>query len=292
VLLPLRDRFLKEEFLSRADNDKLAELDGHAFWIEHQFCGIPYFRLLRAALMTWIYLLCTSLLFAIWPAEWPPIRGSVATNVNFGMLLLSIVTFNFLIFWVVDANLLLARLITVLSGTQTRWSREFHTKLAEKFGIADNPAADDWLDIRLIARRTAAVNKIIYAPVLVMMLLMAARSSLFDNWIMTPSLALTYTLGSAILLFAAWHLRSAAERARAVAVARIKALNLKLQGQTELPNQRVILDQLKLILDEIQQIREGAFARYTDQPIVHAVLIVVGSMGGSAVVDYVKAAQF
>jgi hypothetical protein len=237
-------------------------------------------------------LLCTSLLFAIWPAEWPPIRGSVATNVNFGMLLLSIVTFNFLIFWVVDANLLLARLITVLSGTQTRWSREFHTKLAEKFGIADNPAADDWLDIRLIARRTAAVNKIIYAPVLVMMLLMAARSSLFDNWIMTPSLALTYTLGSAILLFAAWHLRSAAERARAVAVARIKALNLKLQGQTELPNQRVILDQLKLILDEIQQIREGAFARYTDQPIVHAVLIVVGSMGGSAVVDYVKAAQF
>jgi hypothetical protein len=290
LLLPLRERYLRESVIAHnhTDTAKTAYIDGHAFWIEHQLCGIPMARLMRTALFTWLYLVVTSLLFAIWPLEWPPIRGNIAVQVNAYMLLLSIISFNFLIFWVVDANLLLARFATLLSSNRAHWPREVHAVLAERFGMENHPGADDWLDVRLIARRTAAVNKIVYAPLLVMLLLMAARSSLFDNWVLTPSLAITYLLGSAVLLFAAAHLRRAAERARSNAVAHLKALILKLQLQ---PDQRGVLDQLKIMLDEAEQIREGAFARYTDQPIVHAVLIIIGSMGGSVVVDYVKATQ-
>src|ERR1700739_4032642 len=103
------------------------------FWGEHCVCGSFGARMLRAGLATWLYLVATSVLFVIWPMENMPVRGD-SVGWMIGWLAPTLV-FQVLVFWVVDANLLLTRFIRHLSEHHAIWPGSLQLEHRKIFGM-------------------------------------------------------------------------------------------------------------------------------------------------------------
>ncbi|WP_422418946.1 hypothetical protein [Pseudomonas sp. GZD-222] len=254
------------------------------FWREHCECGTFTARLLRAALATWFFLVITSVLMVLWPMEGLPVRGT-STMWRLSWLL-PLVLFQLLVFWVVDANRLLTRFIRQLSNHHGIWPNSLQIEHEKIFGIPAHPCIDDWMDMVLIAKRTAAVNRLIYAPTIVLLIMIASRSSYFDNWPTPPSIVLSFLLTAAILLSSAISLRRAAEKARQIALRRIDDYLL-------FPAEdRLNQDKLEMIRARIAALNTGAFSRYSEEPLVRALLLSLTGIGGSIIVDAINFSKF
>ncbi|MHC8381799.1 hypothetical protein [Pseudomonas sp. LB3P14] len=254
------------------------------FWGEHCVCGSFGARMLRAILATWVFVVVTSVLFVIWPMEGMPVRG---TSMWWMMSwLIPTLIFQVLVFWVVDANLLLTRFIHHLSEHHAIWPGSLQIEHKKTFGMLKHPCIDDWVDLQLIAKRTSAVNRLIYAPTAVMLILLASRSSLFDNWPTPPGLMISYLLTALVLLVSALSLRRAAEKARTVALQRIDAYLL------QTPETTPCYAKFKMIRERVATFNTGSFSRYAEDPLIRALLMSLTGIGGSAIVDALNYAKF
>ncbi|MDF9620776.1 hypothetical protein P5705_24280 [Pseudomonas entomophila] len=254
------------------------------YWREHCMCGSFGARLIRAALLTWIFLVITSLLFVLWPMDSDPIRGTL--QLRFWSWLPSTLAFNFLVFWVVDANWLLTRFIRQLSNDFSIWPRGLRLEHKRIFGQPTHPCIDELAGLTLVAKRTAAVSRLIYAPTIVLVILIVSRSSLFDNWSTPPSMIIMFVLNGVILLSSALSLRRAAERARTAGLQRVDRYLL------ETPESSAKYSKFRLIRERIVALNSGAFSRYADEPLVRALLLALTGIGGSAIVDALNFAKF
>jgi len=196
------------------------------------------------------------------------------------------VLFQLLVFWVVDANLLLTRFIRHLSDHHAVWPGTLQLEHKQIFGVLKHPCIDEWMDLQLIAKRTSAVNRLIYAPTVVMLILLASRSTAFDNWPTPPSIVITFLLTALILLASALSLRRAAEKARTVALRRVDAYLL------ETPETAPYYDKFQMIRDRIATLNTGSFSRYSEDPLIRALLLSLTGIGGSAIVDALNYAKF
>ncbi|MVV50827.1 hypothetical protein EJA72_21675 [Pseudomonas sp. PB120] len=254
------------------------------FWGEHCVCGSLGARMLRALLATWVYVVVTSVLFVVWPMEGMPVRGESP----WWMLswLIPSLVFQFLVFWVVDANLLLTRFIRHLSEHHAIWPGSLQLEHKKIFGTFKHPCIDEWVDLQLIAKRTSAVNRLIYAPTVVLLILLASRSSYFDNWPTPPSLIISYLLTALVLLSSALSLRRAAEKARTLALQRLDAYLL------ETPETTPCYGKFKMIRERVATLNTGSFSRYSEDPLIRALLLSLTGIGGSAIVDALNYAKF
>ena len=50
--------------------------------------------------------------------------------------------------------------------------------------------------------------------------------------------------------------------------------------------------QLELLLRRVEELREGAFSPYSQQPVVRAMLLPLGSLGGTALLEYLLVPGF
>jgi hypothetical protein len=274
-------------------DDKRTIIFISSFWKEHCVCGAFGARLLRAVLASWIFFLITSVLFVIWPMENLPVRGE--SPIWMWSWLVPTLLFQVLVFWVVDANLLLTRFIRHLSNHYAIWPGKLRREHQKIFGVSQHPCIDDWVDILLIAKRTAAVSRLIYAPTVVLLILIASRSSLFDNWPTPPSIVISFLLTALMLFFSALSLRRAAERARKTALHRIDAYLLEEPKPKDPPAadaKQLNYDKLRLIRARIANLKTGAFSRYSEEPLVRALLLSLTGLGGSAIVDALNFAKF
>ncbi|CAN7544866.1 hypothetical protein LJR277_003727 [Pseudomonas sp. LjRoot277] len=254
------------------------------FWGEHCVCGSFGARMLRAMLATWVYVVVTSVLFVIWPMEGMPVRG--ASMWWMMSWLIPSLTFQVLVFWVVDANLLLTRFIRHLSEHHAIWPGSLQMEHKKTFGMLRHPCIDEWVDLQLIAKRTSAVNRLIYAPTVVLLILLASRSSLFDNWPTPPGLIISYLLTALVLLVSALSLRRAAEKARTVALQRLDAYLL------QTPETTPCYTKFKMIRERAATFNTGSFSRYAEDPLIRALLLSLTGIGGSAIVDALNYAKF
>lgn len=255
-----------------------------SFWREHCVAGTFGARMLRALLATWVFVVVTSALFVLWPMEGAPTRGE--SPIWMWNWLLPTLAFQLLVFWVVDANLLLTRFIRNLSTHYAIWPKALRKEHWRVFGMPLHPCIDDWMDMQLIAKRTATVNRLIYAPTVVMLILIASRNSVFDNWPTPPSLIISFLLTTLILLASALSLRRAAEKARGAALQRLDNYRL------ETPEDAPIYKKLELIRARIVALNTGAFSSYAQEPLVRALLLSLTGVGGSLIVDALNYAKF
>ncbi|MBA1289557.1 hypothetical protein [Pseudomonas japonica] len=272
------------------------------FWAEHRVAGSMAARMVRVVLLTWVFLVATSVLYVILPVEDVPIRGDYA-GVWFWSWVVHTVAFQILVFWVMDANLLLSRFIRQLGRDHFIWPRALRAQWATlPCGVMD-AYVDDYLTVTLIAKRTSAVNRLIYAPTLVMLVLMASRSTVFDNWSAPLSSSLILVLNAAILLGSALTLRRAAERARNLALTRLdhyqlQGTHLENRGSpvdsslTDKQSRQEIRDQLNLLRQRIKDLRTGAFAPYSEEPFLRAVMVSLTGLGGTAILEAMNLMQF
>jgi hypothetical protein len=226
-------------------------------------------------------------------------RGHVTRAVNFGVLLLSGVTLLALLLFVLDCTLLSYRFVTSLASRLGRlpepgpggpWPPELLDGEAAKRGL---PLRWEWerktsweavghlLRIRLINDVTNVVAHLIYYPFVVLLVLIVAQNRLFDDWHWNVPLVLVAlgTAGTAVVC--AFLLQRTARGAKETALQALDGLLLPRAG---VPADEV-RDKLTQVRSEIEGATSGAFAGWSQSPIVQAVLIPLAGGGGLAALE-------
>jgi hypothetical protein len=265
-------------------------LNAEKFWREYVFHSSLPASAIRTTLAATAFLLFSMSLLWVLGIPHTPYRGEFSLIADrIAVLAWSTPLLLFLTFYVLDATLLCKRFVAALTDRHTQWpddTRKHYGAVTggdTKPGVEVDEAYDDWVDIRLIAERTAAISSLVYYPLVVMIVLLFARSTLFDTWHWPAGLVVP--LGVSLIILFACHiaLRRQAEAARSIALAKVARRLLVAKGEGAAAAARA--SQLELMLGNIVHIREGAFALITQQPLVKALLIFV-SASGLAILEY------
>jgi hypothetical protein len=239
------------------------------------------YRWLRTAVVSALYFAFAGLLFSLLGQPAVPYRGSAALWADRVALILSVVSFVLLMFYVVDAVLLSARLVRRLSDARTRWPKE----ILEKWGCQNarfGNSFGEWLNIRLIARRTEVVGSLVVGPFVVLFLMIISRLSYFDRWDWPLSLIAIMGVNSVAAFGAVAILRRTAERTRAIALDRMKTDRVRCLVEND-SHSLGVLDRL---LAEVESLKRGAFAPITQQPVMQAFLVPFGGIGTAVFLEF------
>jgi hypothetical protein len=233
-------------------------------------------RVIRVGILFALYFVFAVAIFSLFPQPPAPGRGEASFKFDTLTFVLGGVGLLLLSFYVVDAIQLNSNFIRMFAREVTKWGT----------GVIDRshrspPLTEEELsayhEIFFVAQRTQAVAPLVWYPLLVLTLLVVARSSLFDNWTWPASLVLIFVITAAWALGSAILLRRAAEQLRETALNDLRRFRL-LGRETEA--KRETFDEL---IGEIRDLKTGAFAPLTEQPFIRAVLFPGGALGLLAV---------
>jgi hypothetical protein len=233
-------------------------------------------RFIRIGILFALYSIFAFAILHLFPQPPPPARGDLAFRIDKIVFYLTGAGLLLLSFYVVDAIQLNSNFIRMFGREVTNWGRSVVDR-SHRSPPLDEEELSAYHEIFFVARRTQAVARLIWYPLLVLTLLVVARSSFFDNFTWPASLVLicavtaAWALGSAILL------RRAAEQLRETALNDLR--RFRLLGR-EVAAKRETFDEL---MAEIRDLKTGAFAPLTDQPFMRAVLFPGAGLGLLAV---------
>jgi len=146
----------------------------------------------------------------------------------------------------------------------------------------DEQDVAEWIDIKMIARLTGFVGKLVYYPFVMLLLMILARNSWFAHW--DWPLPLIFVLGTNALyvLYSGHVLRATAERGRTRA---LSFLQERLSQAIRIGD-GVRTEQIRLTMDEIKCIRDGAFAPWSERPFLRARADSIWCTGLVALLQY------
>ena len=195
-----------------------------------------------------------------------PIRGVICNTVNFFLLWIVVIATIVLNFFVVDATRLCQRFIQNLTNAPTIYPKETREKFRGEVDKAADDDLDDWLDMQIIAARSAEVSRLIYYPFITLFLLVLARARYWDDWTWQPLLILIFVFN------AAWAVSSAVVLQRSAKAAKAQALESLRQKICRLPEtgSELRLKRLTKMREDISALNSGAFAGYLNNPILGA----------------------
>lgn len=226
-----------------------------------------------------------------------PHRGQLVEKLYYVLVTLNMSFLWFVIFSVNYQTRVCAQFIETLSNVRNVWPKP----LLDREAIETNvPRAylDDYLDFQLIVLATRRIHGLIYLPFVSILFMVIAHSNIFDavNFPLIPVLlagfALVYALYTAALL------RKTAEGVRTKALANYEALLLIQARLKETPpaaiddtaadptRPPISTEQIKLLMERIRSTREGAFAPFTQQPALQALLLPFGGYGSIQLIEY------
>jgi hypothetical protein len=255
-------------------------------WREYCLCGTFGARLIRASLATWILLVITSPLYAIWPNIVGSMRGLTPSAIPWQITIGSLLAFQLLVFWIIDANRLRTRFIRQLCSSRILWPYLLQKEHQRIFGIRQHPCIDGWVKIKLIAQRSIAVNRLIYAPTVVLLLLVVSCNKSLVDWPTPPSMFISLILTALLLFASAFSLRRAAEKAREMVLQHVD--DYLLEVSSNLPGNEKFLQ----IRERMATLNTGAFSRYSEEPLIRALFLLLTGIGGSAIVDTLNYFKF
>ncbi len=130
--------------------------------------------------------------------------------------------------------------------------------------------------IRAIAKHTETINKLIWYPFIVLLLIVVARQRVFDGWDYPLTLVVVQLLLLVALYLHTWRLRIEADGAHETIV---RALRDRIDALA-LPKAAADRDHLKGILDDIQKEDAGAFSHWTQDYFLKAMSLPLLGEGG------------
>ena len=265
---------LKQEWPTKTEPVKVQPL-----WEEFRSRGKGGARRVRVLLMTALYSAFGIALIRTGADPVRPLRGSVAGVVDSAVLIASVLLLIILIFHVIDTVLLDERFIRRLSEGRSSWPESECLAWAETDRTRE--FMQDLMDIRFIAQRTEVTGRFVLGPFIVVFVIIISRLSIFDRWDWPPALIAIISINSAYAIFAALVLRRTAEGARRGALRRLKDDRLKCRAA----NDKACVDFLNNIIKEIDELKEGAFAPISQQPVLRAILVPLGGLGTAAALE-------
>jgi hypothetical protein len=187
-----------------------------------------------------------------------------------------------LIALVADATLLTWRVVKAFRSETKIWPEETLQHFSQRLGLPSD-VLDDWIDLVFVSKRTKCATTLIYFPFLIIALMAVSRSPLLANY--HPNIAdlVTVSLGVLIVIGCAVALRQSAEASRAKARRRLAdQLIVARKGKSG----GTLGAQLELLMKRVEELHEGAFSPLSQQPLVRAMLLPLGSLGGTALLEY------
>ncbi|HEY1433520.1 MAG TPA: hypothetical protein VGF39_18100, partial [Stellaceae bacterium] len=159
-----------------------------------------------------------------------------------------------------------------LTAVSMVWPTDTVGSFQRRF-VLDEADLADRIDMHFLGRRTRSITRIIYFPFIALAFLIVSRSPLFDDFVTPMAIIIIQATSVAIVIGSAVALRAAAERARAVASEHLSAQIIAAGSETA--------PRLEKLLADVQDLKEGAFAPWTSQPVVGAVLLPLITYGGA-----------
>jgi len=269
---PDRGYFYAQQFVPTED-----------LWLEHCYQNSAVARWTRILIGSTLFYALGLFVMLAFGLPTTPARGDFARMVDGIVIFFAVWALIVLIFCVGDTIKLCDKFAYCLGAPEPN---SWPPATRKYFGIEpfnrDTPL-DGWIDVRFLAEWTGRISGIIYYPFVVLFLLIVARSSIFDNWDMPPSLVAVLLLSITAAAATVFILRGAAERLRRVTVERLtKELVIEEGLSPEAPT----VKQLRTVLSEVRDMKQGAFAPITSQPLVRAALLPLSGAGGIALLEY------
>jgi hypothetical protein len=253
------------------------EVSLKSLWSEYVHFDSDRSHVVRVIIIAIFYLLFCGLIVSFdMPVS--PVRGPITSVIDKILVAVSVSSFVALLSYVFDVTRCCRKFIV---GVSNECSKKSH----DQTGVPIQEQIDNQLTlIRLIARRTDTVGKFIFYPFVVWLVMFVSRFEYFDNWRTPLGLAVVISLGALYAWTCAFLLRRSAESARTCVVDRLKDL-LFLTLKDEKPNSDRI-KQIESVLDEVKSIKQGAFAPFTQHPVVQSLLVPFGGVGGIYLIEF------
>ena len=134
----------------------------------------------------------------------------------------------------------------------------------------------------MIIKISETVNRFVYYPFIVILILGASRLRYFDRWDMPVGLLIVIMLGLAYSIYCAVSLRREAQQARKKILHKLWEKQLNLQAK----NKEALSEQIKMMYDAIKSMHKGAFVPFFEQPFVRAVALFIGGGGSLVALNY------
>ncbi|KAF0105788.1 MAG: hypothetical protein FD144_426 [Rhodospirillaceae bacterium] len=287
-------------------------VDGSALWHEYRMRLRGRQRLVRvvvgSVLLTLFLILMGRVIGGIAPET--PARGIGDRMLFEWTLIVSGTATMVLMVVVADSTMLTWRFITLLKSGRTfypqatvqRFAAELGTELRDRAGrpvpaqpidrghkFGSNSLLDDWIDARLFARHTAVVGPLIIFPFVLLAVLIIARSRLFDNWQVGGFILAAFVFLVLWSVAMAALLNHGAEVARRVSLERMEQDLLWLKGAGK--KYAGLAEQFPRLIEQVRNLRQGAFAPFFEQPVVQAVLVPLGGAGGTQLLELILLAR-
>jgi hypothetical protein len=153
-------------------------------------------------------------------------------------------------------------------------------------------AAKSYMDMMLSARLTESVGDIVLYPFVLTVLLLVARSQLFDNWVTPWGLLAVIGFGLLLVVISALALRHSAERIRRYTIEQLVKAEVRIRGGHGLESEKLCdPDKVRLMREVAGDLRSGAFAPLAEQPIVRALILPFGGAGVMSILEYLLMAK-
>ncbi|WP_342348123.1 hypothetical protein, partial [uncultured Nitrospira sp.] len=198
-----------------------------------------------------------------------PCRDETCFMWDKGILLLSVVTMWLLVFFVVYATRLCARMVDWVLQNGVEWPSR-HTLREPWFHSSLNISiANIQQSLRFCGQLTEVVGTLIYYPFIIVLVMIVSRSSFFDDWDLPISLLIVIGSNIGLAIFSALHFRQTAENARGRVLNELSFMLSTSSGSTRKA-------QVQKVISEVQNFRKGAFSPFAEQPILKAFAIPSG----------------
>ncbi|MDT8997875.1 hypothetical protein RQP53_01145 [Paucibacter sp. APW11] len=284
--------------------------DFQSLWTEYALRGAPLPRGLRilAGFLLSLVLGATAIhFFSQGSALAIPVRGATHRELVGACLYLVLLLLPMLIMAAADATLLACRFVQHLNKGRSVYPPTCIKRFALSLGAAqapqwqqgiaalpqqrlekgrtgDHSLLDDWLDMQLIARRTATVAPLVIGPFVVLAILLVARSRVFDNWSINLAVAVAASAFLLWLMLMSALLKHVVEQARSRALASMQADLRWLRGAGA--DWKDLIQPFEKLIEQVRDMRAGAFAGFFEQPLLRALLVPLGSAGGAQLLEY------
>ncbi len=258
-------------------------LDVDDLWKKYLYLGMPWRRTIRIVIISIFLGLVFYFIRHFFELEISSsrnlARGDIAQVAHRIITSISVLSQWILAIYVIDSTILFSQIARAFSYRLTMWPQNAIRKIAQKHtGITKN-LATEYLEIRFLADITRVVGRLIIYPFAVVFLMIVSRSRLFEGWCWPSGLVMIYGSLLTLLLAAAIWLRTLVEQARR---STLKELTyFRNQNST---NQSI--NSIDSVINLVENVQEGAFARWTQHPILRAVLYPFGGAGALYLLEY------
>lgn len=271
------------------------------FWLQYLWQNRPSARLCRLIIATVLLFGSALIISSVLNGTQPIARGTITRGYwpwqSFYNLIswLDGAAMFFLVAFVADATFFCIRLIKQLSDFRSTWPEAtlslYETQLAFR-----RDYLDEWIDLQFVANRTACIGPFIYYPFIVIAVLTVSRIGQFAYFPPNPAAWIVLGVCFASAAGCAAALPRYAEQSRGAAIDRLSQLlvrSVRPRSALELFPPWTTLneptrEQIELLIEQIKDLRTGAFTPVLQQPIVRALLIPIASAGGTFLLQYLS----